>query len=276
MIIIGLDGCELNLIYRWRSSLPTFDRLLNMFKHGVIEYELDRGGRYLYGAHSAPVWNTIFTGVPPKVHGVIDFKNGDRFLTRRDVKATYVWEFLAEKGFNPIVFGVPCLLPPIFFNCRYPEWLPATLSLNLGEILKHINGYCREWLKLLRSRLDLFIGVVCALDRAAHLWWDRYNTFLTYKQVDWMLGMLFDHLIAEPTLIISDHGMEKAEPKHIRILKHKRDHRYDLRTEARHTPESMFITNWRKVPEKLTMVTPLILEHYGFTIQHLHSVGSFT
>lgn len=71
LIVIGIDGMDYDVIMRHRDTLPNISKM--MAEHG------DPKLRSVFPADTTPAWSTIFTGMDPSEHGIINFVNmGDR------------------------------------------------------------------------------------------------------------------------------------------------------------------------------------------------------
>ncbi len=102
VIVVGIDGATWDVI----------DPLLKKGKMPNMKYLMDGGG---YGvllsderARSPVVWTTIFTGVPPEVHGIDTWEGS--LSTNRRVKA--IWNIFNEYDKKAVVVNVPGTFPP--------------------------------------------------------------------------------------------------------------------------------------------------------------------
>lgn len=97
LIVLGIDGATWELIEPWarQGLLPNFKRLMEEGAWGTLR---------AYSPYKSPVlWTTMATGVPPRVHGVLDFVQpyGARQTVPVDMrlrKAPAVWTIASAAG----------------------------------------------------------------------------------------------------------------------------------------------------------------------------------
>jgi Flp pilus assembly protein TadD len=115
LVVLGLDACDWDLVDELvaRGLMPNVGRLI-------------RRGASAVDTIPAPlispvVWTTIATGVPPEVHGVLDFLEPDpaggvRPVTSASRQAPALWEMLAAAGRSTATIGwwatFPAHAPP--------------------------------------------------------------------------------------------------------------------------------------------------------------------
>jgi Tfp pilus assembly protein PilF len=116
LVVLGLDALDWTLVDELvaRGVMPHTAALMRRGVHAVLEVP-----RPLI---SPVVWTTIGTGVPPDVHGVLDFLEPDpeggppRPVTAASRKATALWEMIAAAGRSTAVIGwwatFPAQAPP--------------------------------------------------------------------------------------------------------------------------------------------------------------------
>ena len=116
LVVLGLDALDWTLVDELiaRGLMPHTAALMRRGFHAVLEVP-----RPLI---SPVVWTTIGTGVPPEVHGVLDFLESDpaggppRPVTAASRKATAIWEMMAAAGRSTAVIGwwatFPAQAPP--------------------------------------------------------------------------------------------------------------------------------------------------------------------
>jgi len=109
LILVGLDGIG------WRTTSPLIARgelpnLQNLVSKGnlaILESTIP--------PQSPPAWTSIFTGVNPGKHGIVDFclREKEGFVpclsTYRMCKT--IWQLLSERGFKCIVLNDPVTFP---------------------------------------------------------------------------------------------------------------------------------------------------------------------
>lgn len=67
LIVIGIDGMDYDVVRRYESELPNISAMMR-------EYDYPRL-RSVFPADTTPAWSTIFTGMDPSEHGIINFVN---------------------------------------------------------------------------------------------------------------------------------------------------------------------------------------------------------
>ena len=67
LIILGIDGMDRDVVLRYMDQLPNLRKLTE--ENGFPSL------RSVFPADTTPAWSTIYTGVDPSVHGIINFVN---------------------------------------------------------------------------------------------------------------------------------------------------------------------------------------------------------
>lgn len=67
LIVLGIDGMDKDVILRYKEFLPNLYGLMK--QSGFPKF------RSVFPADTTPAWSTIYTGVDPSVHGIINFVN---------------------------------------------------------------------------------------------------------------------------------------------------------------------------------------------------------
>ncbi len=103
LIIIGVDGMDYDYVREHNHNLPFLNSLLenNNYPHM----------RSVFPADTTPAWATIFTGVDPSVHGIINFVNiGDQNNTYKkfnfdddEFKGKTFWDKLSNEGYSNVI-----------------------------------------------------------------------------------------------------------------------------------------------------------------------------
>ena len=103
LLIIGVDGMDYDYVREHSEELPFLDRLLknNGYPHM----------RSVFPADTTSAWTTIFTGVDPTEHGIINFVNvGDQDNTYQAFtfddsafRGKTFWDVLRNKGYKNVV-----------------------------------------------------------------------------------------------------------------------------------------------------------------------------
>lgn len=207
VVVIGLDCGEPSLAFdRWLDDLPTLKALLKTARYGRLESCMP--------PITVPAWACMTTSQDPGRLGVYGFRNradysydGLAIATNRAVKETRIWEWLASRGKNCIMLGVPQTYPirPVQGCCTvasflapgtdspytYPPELKDEIADLVGEYLIDVRGFRtddKQWLldqihtmteqrfkiarHLLKTRpWDLFWMVEMGYDRIHHGFW---------------------------------------------------------------------------------------------------------
>ncbi len=67
LIILGIDGMDWDTVIRYKDSLPNL--------YGLMEKNGFPHLRSVFPADTTPAWSTIYTGLDPSEHGIINFVN---------------------------------------------------------------------------------------------------------------------------------------------------------------------------------------------------------
>ena len=103
-MVFGIDGMDYDFVRDNKSSLPFLNSLLE--NNGCPHL------RSVFPADTTPAWSTIYLGVDPSEHGVINFINLDdqnsddyKGLTYEDdvFKGKTFWDVLKAKGYKSVV-----------------------------------------------------------------------------------------------------------------------------------------------------------------------------
>lgn len=105
VLVIGVEGASWNYIMPWvkQGKLPNIARLIENGAYGNLT-----GVR---PATSSASFTSLATGVPPFLHGVLDYSHQDRTVTTRDRKYPPIWHLLSEKGKKVGVVKPPVSYP---------------------------------------------------------------------------------------------------------------------------------------------------------------------
>ncbi|MBQ8860692.1 MAG: alkaline phosphatase family protein [Ruminococcus sp.] len=103
LIVIGIDGMDFDLVKKYEDKLPTLSKMLKENNYPRL--------RSVFPADTTPAWSTIYTGVDPTVHGIINFVNvKDRDNSYKPFefddsafKGKTFWDKLNEMGFSTTV-----------------------------------------------------------------------------------------------------------------------------------------------------------------------------
>lgn len=98
LIVLGIDGMDRDVIERYREQLPNL--------YGMLERSGFPTLRSVFPADTTPAWSTIYTGLDPSEHGIINFvnmgakTNAYKPLTFEDdaFKGRTFWDVLNARG----------------------------------------------------------------------------------------------------------------------------------------------------------------------------------
>ena len=98
LIILGIDGMDWDVVIRFKDQLPHLYGLMR--KDGFPHL------RSVFPADTTPAWSTVYTGVDPSVHGIINFINvGAKNNTYKPLvfedsafKGNVFWDVLNQHG----------------------------------------------------------------------------------------------------------------------------------------------------------------------------------
>lgn len=103
LIVIGIDGLDFDLVKKFEDKLPTLSAMLKENNYPRL--------RSVFPADTTPAWSTIYLGVDPSVHGIINFVNvKDRDNSYKPFefddsvfKGKTFWDKLNEMGYSTTV-----------------------------------------------------------------------------------------------------------------------------------------------------------------------------
>ena len=245
LLVIGLDGANLDLIKHWAhdGKLPTFERLMREGSYGNLESTIP--------TITIPAWNCMASGKNPgkigcfsfvhKAYGTYDF----RIYPSLVEKEKCIWDILSDYGKKNFVFNAPNVLYAYKINgymvagvlciseekLTYPKNLREELykmdykgDISSMETLwglsdkklsrKHkeiTESQCKIIFHFLEKKWDFGFFVLTELDRVQHAFWNQKDVVLNhYQNIDMNLKRLLDRLNREDEettiLIVSDHG----------------------------------------------------------------------
>lgn len=110
VLVVGLDGADLRYLDRFSDVLPTIGTLRD---DGV-----DAPLASTHPPWTGSAWPSLYTGVDPSYHGVYDFfdyrgayPDEADVVTRNDVRAPAIWNYLTSAGLRSVVVNVPITHP---------------------------------------------------------------------------------------------------------------------------------------------------------------------
>lgn len=103
LVVIGVDGMDWDVVMQFEHCLPNISSMMRANGYPRL--------RSVFPADTTPAWATIFTGLDPSEHGIINFLNiGDRENKYKPVefsdealKGRTFWDKLNEKGLKTAV-----------------------------------------------------------------------------------------------------------------------------------------------------------------------------
>lgn len=103
LIVIGIDGMDFDVVKKYENELPTLSKMLKDNNYPRL--------RSVFPADTTPAWSTIYTGVDPTVHGIINFVNvKDKDNSYKPFefddsvfKGKTFWDKLNEMGYSTTV-----------------------------------------------------------------------------------------------------------------------------------------------------------------------------
>ena len=111
MLLVGVDGASMRVVGPMLEAgrLPHLADLARRGVHGTL--------RSQHPIDSPPVWNTIVTGMPPRLHGIPSFaytgSDGKKHLyLSTDRKVPAIWSILSNAGFSVGVVDFWNTYPP--------------------------------------------------------------------------------------------------------------------------------------------------------------------
>jgi len=204
VIIIGIDSMDSILLNKFIEELPNFKQL----KHECPNLYL----KSVFPPDSDTAWASIYTGLNPAKHGVVNFvdplqksihlqtKEGEADLIRGNT----LWDILTKHGYKSCILLPHIAYPPWDINgimisrsrikddvISIPE-MPNSYNLNELNALKGVpkkdknslSRFIRSYKNLVNNETDLFIKMLrssewdiffcysSALDAIQHYFWD--------------------------------------------------------------------------------------------------------
>lgn len=239
-VVFGFDALDFRYLDRYRDSLENFERL----RKGGVEARLQS----TFPPWTGSAWPSMYTGVDPSYHGVYDFFHFDGYpdqgelVSRNDVQAPAIWNYLTVLGVPSVVLNVPVTHPaePIEgvlipgYLAReetpgYPTGIREEISDAIGapyrvysrdenssDMEKRLAGYLE--LIDLRKRAAVYLLAekewefaliqVQKTDSVVHNFDDDASIRQVYEATDDLLGAVLDEIEGPVNVIVcSDHGI---------------------------------------------------------------------
>lgn len=212
LIMIGLDGCSPEMVYRHADELPNFKRIMDAGGHGV--------NKSVVPPITPHAWTTIFCGKNPGTFGYWDFNYRTDYTYTEDVRVTSMTckeprlgNILPEYGLKVAMAGVPVSTPPLYFPNGFciSDFLTGTTKgnwINPPTMGKEVIDLCGDWIfdastvdenfrKMDKSKLmnrirdmdgqrfklfkhyhdkfDFFAADCMGTDRMGHMYWSQMD-----------------------------------------------------------------------------------------------------
>ena len=119
IVVVGIDALDAVLLERWKGELPNFGRLMESGYYGRLESTTP--------PDSIPAWVTIYTGMQPWQHGIVDSLD---YLSIRDGKQALDTSLLIGKTFWDRASAAGkrvCVINPLL---AYPVWKVNGIMVN--------------------------------------------------------------------------------------------------------------------------------------------------
>lgn len=241
VLVVGLDGADRRYVDRFAADLPNLAAL----RAAGVETTLES----THPPWTGSAWPSMYTGLDPSDHGVYDFfeyrgryPDEATVVTRGDVEAPAIWNYLTHLGLRSVIVNVPVTHPAEALDgvllpgylappgaAGFPEGIRDRLEAELGEPYQiysvhetaepssaKIDGYeqlihhrADAAAALLRTEPWAFAFVqVQKTDAVFHNSTDPEDFRRIYVAADELVGRLLDACPREPNVVIcSDHGI---------------------------------------------------------------------
>ncbi|MFC7169186.1 alkaline phosphatase family protein [Halobium salinum] len=242
-MVLGIDGANLELINRWKDSLPNFASLIE--DNGITELESTTP------PVTSPAWRCYATGKDPNSIGVYWWRQlvrDERTFVGADeipLDSKCYWEYLSERGDDVAIIGVPLNAPPRPVNGQliaggpfanpddytypeslseiieekfdyqlHPETYPSVENATKDEIVADFDSMINqrfdvaEWLLETESPslLNLTLFYINVMQHKA---WDATEVRGLWETIDERLGNLLEDNM--DIIIHSDHGLHEVK-----------------------------------------------------------------
>jgi predicted AlkP superfamily phosphohydrolase/phosphomutase len=221
LILLGLDGCSPEEIYRHADELPNFKRVMDAGGHGI--------NKSVVPPITPHAWTTVFSGKNPGMFGYWDFNYRTSYTYTEDARVTSMTckeprlhNILPEHGLKMGLAGIPVSTPPLYVpndGFCIADFLTGTTKGNWispVEMGKEVIEQCGDWIfdastvdenfrkmektKLIRRITDMdaqrfklfkylhnkydFLAADCmGTDRMGHLFWSDFDPqHVRYKE----------------------------------------------------------------------------------------------
>jgi predicted AlkP superfamily phosphohydrolase/phosphomutase len=119
IVVIGIDALDAALVEAWKDELPNFRRIMDEGYCAPLESTMP--------PDSIPAWVTIYTGMQPWQHGIVDsvdymdIRGGSRALDSGILEGKTFWDKAGEAGKRV------CVINPLL---AYPVWPVNGIMVN--------------------------------------------------------------------------------------------------------------------------------------------------
>lgn len=272
LLVIGLDGADFRYLDEFSDALPNIGALRD---DGLSEPLAS-----IHPPWTGSAWPSMYTGVDPDHHGVYDFfdytdsyPDESDVVTRKDVRAPAIWDYLTALGRRSVIVNVPVthpaddlegvLLPGYLAPADedgYPPGIRDELSDALGRAYQiysdhetgepsseKIDGYesligdrgAAAAYLLENEAWDFAFVQVQKTDTVFHHSSSTEDFRRMYEAADELVGRLVD--ACEPTanvIVCSDHGMGPVTGHNVYVNEILRERGY-IETTADTTANSL-------------------------------------
>jgi len=201
LIVLGIDALDPVLLERWRDDLPNFSRLMEQGYWARLESTMP--------PDSIPAWVTIYTGMQPWQHGVVDsvdyldIRGGRPALDTKLLMGKTFWDKASQAGRRVCVINPLLAYPvwpvngvmvngPVFVTGEAQAYPPDVIKQyavpemggmvdfpgrgELRQFLERTHQVTRDQASfgmdlLAREQWDLFFLCFLTLDRVMHFLW---------------------------------------------------------------------------------------------------------
>ena len=248
-LVLGFDALDGRYLDRFADATPTLSEL----RSDGVSAPLDS----THPPYTASAWPSMYTGTDPSHHGVygfftFDYPDDGQLVTRNDVDAPAIWNYLSERGIPSVVVNVPVTHPaepmegvlvPGYLggedDAGYPEGIRDDLSDAIGEEYRiysseevaddpeaKLQGFLdlvdmrkRAAVELLSGQeWELAVVQVQKTDTVFHSFDDETAFRAVYEAADDLAAAVIDAVDGPVNVVVcSDHGMGRKEGYQIQI-----------------------------------------------------------
>lgn len=140
VLVIGLDGCNPDLVYKWIEELPNIKRLMEEGIHGRIESSIPI---------TRQAWTVVLSGRNPGHFGFWAFLYRDdytygepKLVNATVIQVDTIYDILPRYGRCVAIISVPVTYPPVEIASGY--CISSFLALSIGRQFTHPPGLRQE------------------------------------------------------------------------------------------------------------------------------------